>query len=156
MSDHQPTDPLPLAPSDKQTPIVLVVDDDMAGLLLATEALEARGFSVIEAEDGIQAVERFQEYTPDLVIMDVIMPRMDGFESCARIRQSPGGQHVPILMITGLEDVESIQKAYEVGATDFVTKPINFYLLPYRVTYMMRAKRTADALRAENLNRLRR
>lgn len=114
---------------------------------MATEALESSGFSVVEAEDGQQAIEQFVKHRPDVVIMDVVMPRMDGFESCARIRMEEGGQHVPILMVTGLEDVESIQKAYEVGATDFITKPINFFLLPYRVTYMMRAKKTADALR---------
>jgi diguanylate cyclase (GGDEF)-like protein len=132
---------------DSEKPLVLVVDDDMAGLLMASEALASDGFSVIEAEDGQEAIDQFLAHKPDVVIMDVVMPRMDGFESCAKIRQCEGGQHVPILMVTGLEDVDSIQKAYEVGATDFVTKPINFFLLPYRVTYMMRAKKTADALR---------
>lgn len=145
---------LPLVP-DQETdnPLVLVVDDDMAGLLMASEALESDGFSVVQAEDGQEALEQFMEHRPDVVIMDVVMPRMDGFESCARIRQCEGGEHVPILMVTGLDDVESIQKAYEFGATDFVTKPINFFLLPYRVAYMMRAKKTADALR-ESQSRL--
>lgn len=133
--------------TDPSKPLVLVVDDDIAGLLMASEALASDGFEVIEAEDGQEAVEQFAQHRPDVIIMDVVMPRMDGFESCALIRQSEGGQHVPILMITGLEDVDSIQRAYEVGATDFVTKPINFFLLPYRVRYMMRAKKTADALR---------
>lgn len=132
---------------DSSKPLVLVVDDDIAGLLMASEALASDGFEVIEAEDGQEAVDQFTKHRPDVIIMDVVMPRMDGFESCALIRKSKGGQHVPILMITGLEDVESIQRAYEVGATDFVTKPINFFLLPYRVRYMMRAKKTADALR---------
>ena len=132
---------------ESSKPLVLVVDDDIAGLLMASEALASDGFEVIEAEDGQEAVEQFSAHQPDVIIMDVVMPRMDGFESCAKIRQSEGGQHVPILMITGLEDVDSIQRAYEVGATDFVTKPINFFLLPYRVRYMMRAKKTADALR---------
>ncbi len=132
---------------DASKPLVLVVDDDIAGLLMASEALASDGFEVIEAEDGQEAAEQFAKHQPDVIIMDVVMPRMDGFESCALIRQSDGGHHVPILMITGLEDVDSIQRAYEVGATDFVTKPINFFLLPYRVRYMMRAKKTADALR---------
>lgn len=130
---------------------VLVVDDDMAGLLMASEALSAAGFEVIEAEDGLEAIEQFEKHTPDLVVMDVIMPRMNGFDSCAAIRRSEGGEHVPILMITGLEDVESIQKAYEAGATDFVTKPINFFLMPYRVRYMMRSATTATDLRASQL-----
>lgn len=137
--------------SQEVKPVVLVVDDDMAGLLMASEALASAGFDVVEAEDGQEAVEQFVIHKPDVVIMDVVMPRMDGFESCSIIRKSEGGQHVPILMVTGLEDVESIQKAYEVGATDFVTKPINFFLLPYRVHYMMRAKTTADDLRESQM-----
>ena len=137
--------------STDQKPKVLVVDDDMAGLLMASEALSAAGFEVIEAEDGQVAVEQFEKHKPDIVVMDVIMPRMNGFESCAAIKSREAGEHVPILMITGLDDVESIQKAYEAGATDFVTKPINFYLLPYRVRYMMRSAKTADDLRASQI-----
>ena len=147
MSEQLTTRHSDMDAQDSEKPLVLVVDDDMAGLLMASEALASDGFSVIEAEDGQEAIDQFLAHKPDVVIMDVVMPRMDGFESCAKIRQCEGGQHVPILMVTGLEDVDSIQKAYEVGATDFVTKPINFFLLPYRVTYMMRAKKTADALR---------
>jgi len=142
------TDPADKAPKRS---LVMVVDDDLAGLLMASEALRSAGFDVIEAEDGQQAHEQFVAHQPEVVIMDVIMPRVDGFEACARIRQSEGGSHVPILMITGLEDVESIQRAYEVGATDFVTKPINFFLLPYRVRYMLRAKVTADSLRQSQM-----
>ena len=137
--------------SNKEMPKVLVVDDDMAGLLMASEALSAAGFEVLEAEDGQEAAEQFNQHKPDIVVMDVVMPRMNGFECCAAIRGSEGGEHVPILMITGLDDVESIQKAYEAGATDFVTKPINFYLLPFRVRYMMRSAKNADDLRASQL-----
>ncbi len=140
--------------ADNQTddrPKVLVVDDDMAGLLMASEALESAGFDVIEAEDGLEAIDQFDKHNPDLVVMDVVMPRMNGFDSCALIRKSEGGEHVPILMITGLDDVDSIQKAFEAGATDFVTKPINFFLLPYRVRYMMRSAKNADDLRASQI-----
>jgi len=137
--------------SNNQMPKVLVVDDDLAGLLMASEALSAAGFEVIEAEDGQEAIEQFDAHSPDIVVMDVVMPRMNGFESCAVIREREGGGHVPILMITGLDDVESIQKAYEAGATDFVTKPINFFLLPYRVRYMMRSAKNADDLRASQI-----
>jgi len=137
--------------SNNQMPKVLIVDDDLAGLLMASEALSAAGFEVIEAEDGQEAVEQFDAHAPDIVVMDVVMPRMNGFESCAIIREREGGSHVPILMITGLDDVESIQKAYEAGATDFVTKPINFFLLPYRVRYMMRSAKNADDLRASQI-----
>ena len=139
------------ATDNDSLPKVLVVDDDLAGLLMASEALTSAGFEVIEAEDGLEAVEQFDKHHPDLVVMDVMMPRMNGFDSCALIRKSEGGEHVPILMITGLDDVDSIQKAYEAGATDFVTKPINFFLLPYRIRYMMRSAKNADDLRASQI-----
>ncbi|OED43053.1 hypothetical protein AB833_04510 [Chromatiales bacterium (ex Bugula neritina AB1)] len=138
----------PIGSQPNSKPVVLLVDDDIAGLIMASEALAGAGFDVVEAENGLQAVEQFLTHQPDIIIMDVIMPVMDGFESCIKIRQQNGGQHVPVLMVTGLDDVESIQKAYDVGATDFVTKPINFFLLPHRVHYMMRAARTATELRA--------
>jgi len=94
------------ATDNDNLPKVLVVDDDLAGLLMASEALTSAGFEVIEAEDGLEAVEQFDKHHPDLVVMDVVMPRMNGFDSCALIRKSEGGEHVPILMITGLDDVD--------------------------------------------------
>ncbi len=131
----------------RERPIVLHVDDDVASLLMAEGALEDAGFDVLHAADGSEAIDMYREHEPDLVIMDAVMPVMDGFEAICGIRQLPGGLHVPILMITGLEDLDSITRAYEEGVTDFLTKPVNFYILPYRVQYLMRSKMTADALR---------
>ncbi|MBX2884088.1 MAG: EAL domain-containing protein [Granulosicoccus sp.] len=135
------------ATSDYQ-PLVLLVDDDLASLIMAEEALEDGGFRVVQAENGLEAVEACKQETPDLIIMDVIMPKMNGFEACEAIRSTEEGAHIPILMVTGLEDIESINLAYEVGATDFLTKPVNFFILPHRVRYMLRSKLTADELRA--------
>lgn len=129
-------------------PTLLVVDDDIASLMMAEEALDDAGFTVIQAENGEQAVSLCEKHNPDLIIMDVIMPVMNGFDACSIIRAQDWGQHIPILMVTGLEDIESINQAYEVGATDFLTKPINFFVLPYRIRYMLRSKHTADELRA--------
>lgn len=131
----------------RQRPIVLHVDDDVSSLMMAEGTLEAAGFDVLHAENGREAVEQFRKSAPDLIIMDALMPEMDGFESISIIRKTPGGEHVPILMITGLEDLDSITRAYDEGATDFLTKPINFHILPHRVQYMMRSKATADDLR---------
>jgi len=131
----------------RSKPLVLLVDDDPTGQLMAAEALASEGFDVVEAEDGLEAVSQFAKHHPDIVVMDVVMPRMDGFSACAEIRRSEAGKHVPVLMVTGLNDIDSIKKAYEFGATDFITKPINFFILPYRVHYMIRAKATADELR---------
>ncbi|MGQ7843403.1 putative bifunctional diguanylate cyclase/phosphodiesterase [Granulosicoccus sp. 3-233] len=131
----------------RERPIVLHVDDDVASLLMAEGALEDAGFDVLHAADGIEAIDMYREHEPDLVIMDAVMPVMDGFEAISGIRKLPGGMHVPILMITGLEDLDSITRAYDEGVTDFLTKPVNFYILPYRVQYLLRSKLTADALR---------
>ncbi len=127
---------------------VLLVDDDAMSRMLAAAALETAGFAVSEAADGDELNDAFEGTRPDLVLLDVMMPRVDGFEACRRLRAQPWGAHVPVLMMTGLDDVDSINRAYEVGATDFVTKPINFDLLGHRLRYMLRAKTTADALRA--------
>ncbi|WP_169727532.1 putative bifunctional diguanylate cyclase/phosphodiesterase [Granulosicoccus antarcticus] len=129
-------------------PIVLHVDDDIASLMMAEGALEDAGFDVLHAADGIEAIDKFREFEPDLVIMDAVMPVMDGFAAINGIRKLPLGMHVPILMITGLDDLDSITRAYDEGATDFLTKPINFFILPHRVQYMLRSKLTADELRA--------
>ena len=126
---------------------VLVVDDDDIQRVMCCESLTQAGFNVVEANDGLPALEAFENQKIDLVILDVMMINLDGFETCRRIRKSPEGKHVPILMMTGLDDVESIDHAYRVGATDFVTKPINYNVLPRRVQYMHRATATAAELR---------
>ncbi len=129
-------------------PVVLLVDDDIASLMMAEGPLEDAGFQVVQAVDGVEAVDQFNRHHPDLVIMDAVMPNMDGFEAIREIRKTNFGHHVPILMTTGLDDLESITRAYDEGATDFLTKPINFFILPYRVQYMLRSKETADELRS--------
>ena len=136
-----PSDPI------ERTPLILVADDHATTRLLARAALEHAGFSVIEARDGAGAVSEFGRAQPDLVLLDVKMPRLDGFEACAAIRRLPGGETAPILMLTGLDDTQSIQRAYEVGATDFATKAMNWILLSHRVRHLLRAQRIADDLR---------
>ena len=126
---------------------VLVADDDATCRVLLTEALEAHGFVVEVAADGNEALELFQRRKPDLAVLDLIMPELDGFEVCSAMRQTVEGAHVPIMMLTGVEDLDSIHTAYEVGATDFMTKPINYTIFVQRVRYMLRAKQLSDSLR---------
>lgn len=132
----------------RDKPIVLHVDDDVASLMMAEGALEDAGFEVVQAANGQEAIDSFKEHDPDIIIMDAVMPVMDGFDAISGIRQLSGGEHVPILMITGLDDLGSITRAYDEGATDFLTKPVNFFILPHRVQYMLRSKLTADELRS--------
>lgn len=126
---------------------VLVVDDDAMVRLLTLESLEQSGFEVIEAENGVEAIEMFQARCPDLVMLDVEMPKMDGYTACSKIRALPNGDHIPILMVTGLEDVDAVHRAYEVGATDFISKPVNWVILAHRVRYMLRAANLFGELR---------
>ena len=128
-------------------PIVLVADDDATARLLLREALEHAGLAVHEAGDGREAVDLFAKVRPDMVVLDVMMPVMDGFESCAWIRGHPGGELTPILMLTGRDDADSISRAYEAGATDFATKPFNRVVLGHRVNYMLRTQRAMSELR---------
>jgi diguanylate cyclase (GGDEF)-like protein/PAS domain S-box-containing protein len=120
-------------------PRVLVIDDDFAMRLLVSESLELAGFAVDQAENGHEALEVFDRVHPDVVLTDAMMPEMDGFETCIELRKRPAGSEVPILMMTGLDDHESINRSFDVGATDFITKPINYSLLGHRVRYLLRA-----------------
>ena len=131
----------------KKQPVVLVVDDDIAVRLLMCESLEQAGMIVKEAENGLEALSAFKRVRPDIVMMDVKMPKMDGFTACSKLRQLPGGGDVSIVMVTGLDDVKSIQQAYDAGATDFITKPVNWPILNHRVRYLLRAREAFRALR---------
>ncbi|MBS0150105.1 MAG: response regulator [Nitrospira sp.] len=131
----------------ERRPTVLIIDDDTVARMLAREALEQSGWSVQEAENGRLGIEAFAREYPDLVLLDIMMPEMDGFAVCAEVRRLPKGMHTPVLMMTGLEDYQSITQAYDVGATDFIVKPINGLLLSHRVRYMLRAGQAMRELR---------
>jgi diguanylate cyclase (GGDEF)-like protein len=122
-----------------ENPLILAVDDDEAIRMLMEAALGGFGFRVQVVENGREAVDAFEKLNPHAILMDVNMPEMDGFTACKTIRSLPNGEHVPVLMMTGLEDVESIDRAFVAGATDFVSKPINWTVLKYRIKYMLRA-----------------
>ena len=127
-------------------PVVLVVDDDAQTRLLVTETLEPEGFRVEEAASGEAGLEAFQRVRPALVLLDVTMPGMSGFECCERMRRLPGGERIPIVVLTGHDDDESITRAFAVGATDFVSKPTRWQLLGHRVRYLLRASKALDDL----------
>ena len=136
------------------SPVALVVDDDSMMRLLLRQTLEGNGFIVYEAEAGRAALTSFTEIRPAIVLLDVMMPGLDGFEVCAALRAMPEGQRTPIIMLTGLDDIPSIQRAYDMGATDFILKPINWLILAHRVRYILRAHDAFERL-AESQGRLR-
>lgn len=128
--------------------MILVVDDQATQRLLACEALRAGGFKVLEAASGEEALEAFSQNEIAAIVLDVMMPGMDGFEVCRRIRAQASGEHVPIMVITARHDGDAITQAYDVGATDFVSKPVNPLILIHRMRYMLRGAATAEELRS--------
>jgi len=149
-------------PAEQTLPKVLLVDDDDVSLLLTAHALRDCGFDVIEAPGGEAALEMLYECAPDVVVLDALMPGLDGFQTCRRLRMRSGFEALPVLMLTGLEDNASISRAYEAGATDFFVKSTQWSLLGGRLRHLLRASRTrielerskAKLARAQNLARM--
>ena len=125
---------------------VLVADDDNAVRQFVRTAIEQIGLKVCEASNGREVLEQFILRHPDVIVMDVMMPVMDGFAACSKLRGVPGGGQIPILMMTGLDDAEAIARAYEHGATDFIAKPLNPTMLSQRIRYLLRGSQTVRAL----------
>ena len=123
----------------KEKPVALIVDDDNTTCATMTAALRKAGFDVKRAADGASGIILFDVVRPDLIFLDVLMPGMDGDETCRAIRNRPGGEYVQIIMVTGLDDTESAEASFQAGANDFLSKPINLTMLGHRAHYMLRA-----------------
>lgn len=132
---------------------ILVVDDDPTARLLMRAALEKSGYEVCLAENGKDALCQIRLQSFDLVMLDVEMPGLNGYQVCAQLRQEMGNE-LPIIMVTGMDDYESIEKAFASGATDFIAKPISWGLIGHRVKYLLRAYRVLQDLHASNARNL--
>ena len=130
---------------------VLVVDDDAPTRLVLRKVLTKQGYHVIEAVNGLDGVAKVQQHRPDLVLMDVMMPELDGYAACAQIRLEDGDESLPIIMLTAADDMASIETAFDAGATDFITKPINWPLLTERVRYALRTGQLNREVRRSRL-----
>jgi signal transduction histidine kinase len=126
---------------------VLVIDDNLQNREVAEGHLVSAGYDAVLADGGETGLARFQERRPDLILLDVVMPRMDGFETCRRLRALPGAVDVPILFLTALGDLGTHKSALESGADDFLTKPINRTELLMRVRSLLRIRHLSDELR---------
>ena len=130
-------------------PRLLVVDDDEVLREMAAYTLRQAGFTVAEAENGADALAQLADGHIDLVLLDLLMPGLDGYQVCRQIRSLPQSASVPVLVLTGLNDTASIDAAYQAGATDFIAKPVHWTLLSHRVRYALRASAAvASAQRA--------
>lgn len=135
------------------TDTVLIVDDDPAIRLLMKQALHRSNLNIIEAESGLEAIEKFKTHLPDLTLLDVTMPGMDGFECCRQLAKLPKTHQCAIVMVTGLDRPKDIEIAFEAGATDFMTKPLKWPLFNHRVQYILKASKTLREL-TKNKNKL--
>lgn len=120
---------------------ILVVDDDRGMRFALRSALEADGYRIDEASNGAQALSLCERRMPDLILMDAVMPVTDGFTACMRILNLPGSGHVPVLIITALDDERYIERAFAAGATDYIPKPVHFAVLRQRVGRLLHASR---------------
>jgi len=128
---------------------ILVVDDDQNVRVLTRQCLEAENMIVVEASNGFEAIDIFVRERPDLVFLDVEMPGMTGLEVCRRIRELPQGESIPIMIVTGSDDRQSIDQGFEAGATQYKTKPVNWSLLGRDVQYMLRASNAFNVLKRQ-------
>ncbi len=133
---------------------ILVVDDDSVFSLLASETLQQAGYTARVAGSGREALAMLAAQKPDLVLLDVELPDANGFDLCGSIRATPGAADIPIVMVTGHNDTESIERAFMVGATDFVHKPVLWQTLPQRIEFILRAQDNLRSLKiSEQKNR---
>lgn len=126
---------------------ILVADDARMTVQLVRDVLVMNGYRVVEAYDGLETLEKIQHEQPDMLILDIDMPRMDGFEVCRRLKGNPATAHIPILMLTAMESVRDRVRGLSLGAEDYVVKPFRPAELAARVKAHLRTKREVDALR---------
>lgn len=134
----------------KQDFLILIADDERLMRLQLRRVIEQEGYRVAEATNGEECLAAFERCQPDLVLLDAMMPLMDGFTCCSRLKQTPQGERTPILMITGLEDRESVDLAFEAGAVDFITKPIHWAVLRQRMRRAIEQSRLYQQLEIAN------
>ncbi len=134
----------------ERSPRILVVDDEPKNIRILQILLEAKGYIVIAATHGQEALDQVKEASPDLILLDIMMPRMNGYEVCERIRADEETQFVPIVMVTALTEAKDRIKAIEVGADDFISKPFDSLEVIARARSLLRVKQYHDALKQAN------
>lgn len=131
---------------ENNSPAILVVDDERVLRLVLRRAMENEGYRVTEARNGRDCLDICQQQQPDIVLLDAMMPGLDGFSCCSEMQRLLGDNCPPILMITVLDDQESVDRAFEAGATDYITKPIDWKVLTQRVNRLLTSRRAIAEL----------
>jgi two-component system, OmpR family, alkaline phosphatase synthesis response regulator PhoP len=131
---------------ENKTPVILVVDDNQQNLELLQAYLEDIDCKSVPAYDGLEAMEIVARQPPDLILLDVMMPKMSGFEVCKRLKNDPGTEDIPIIMVTALNEYGDIERGIDSGTDDFISKPVNKLELLTRVKTMLKLKHLSDKL----------
>ncbi len=131
---------------ENKTPIILVVDDNQQNLELLQAYLEDIDCKSVPAHDGLEALEIVGQEPPDLILLDVMMPKMSGFEVCKRLKNDPKTDDIPIIMVTALNEYGDIERGIDSGTDDFISKPVNKLELLTRVKTMLKLKHLSDKL----------
>jgi CheY-like chemotaxis protein/nitrogen-specific signal transduction histidine kinase len=138
-------------PANRRPPLLLIVDDDEVIRRILAQNLAEEGYQIVEAKNGEAALVMYQQVQPDMVLLDGIMPVMDGFECCAKLQELPNGPQTPVLIITGLEETSYVDRAFEVGAADYITKPIHWPVMRQRVRRLLQQSQLNSDLETSNL-----
>jgi signal transduction histidine kinase len=131
-----------------QPPSILVVDDDPTGVTVIQALLKPEGYRLYSVANGQAALDYVEHQPPDMVLLDVMMPDMDGIECCQRLKSNPAWASIPVIMVTALNSQEDLARCFEAGADDFIAKPVNRLELRARVKSLLRIKQQHDALMA--------
>ena len=135
-----------MTPEKDHAPVVLVVDDNPQNLELILAYLEDLDCRTVAAEGGLEALEIIRNDPPDLILLDVMMPKISGFEVCRKLKANPQTADIPIIMVTALNEMGDIERAIQSGTDDFLSKPVNKWELITRVKTMLRLKHLTDKL----------
>ncbi|BAY14884.1 multi-sensor signal transduction histidine kinase [Anabaenopsis circularis NIES-21] len=136
--------------TNQNSALILIVDDDDITRIHLRQLMEHAGYRVVEASNGYEAISTYTDLHPDMVLLDAIMPVMDGFTCCAQLQTFPDIQDTPILMITAAYEPAAVERAFAVGATDYITKPIQWVVLSHRIRHLLAASRAIKQLRQQN------
>ncbi len=128
---------MPVDSPGPDKPVIIITDDRRATRHLIRSILAPYGYELFEAENGRAMLDLYNSSQPDLVLLDIVMPVMDGLEACQRLRRLPGGENVPVLMFTAYDEGAEMEKAFRAGATDFINKPVSKVELQHRVNRLL-------------------
>ena len=144
-------------PEPNRAPVVLLVDDNEQNLELLEAYLEELRCEIRKAKDGLEAIESVAQVAPDLILLDVMMPRMSGFQACKKLKSDAATKDIPIVMVTALSEVSDVEHAVDVGADDFLSKPVNRLELVTRVRSLLKLAEAKRELRRamQEIERLR-